>query len=360
MNYNNITKRIKLNPQKEFPVIGIKIIGEKYAPDFVNKGVVHFSNPQIWRDSTICSGKQLDKDEGCFCYSTVRNDLQFLKIGRHFECSSDRGGWKYFEKTGLIVGACFYGVLKSSFRNTIMRYGVKTIPSQNAVIPKDYFDTFIDGCDKTINQKAIIIFDLPKFCKMIIDKSIEMGALKEEIFISTVYYVNKKVPFCTVDPFPFEYFLKDDSFSNQAELRIIIASKNEDFYKNLQNSNYNITIGDISQFSVLQDQYTSDLDLSIQGDKLLYKLSSPITLTMDDRSFAELVMELYQILQNHLPGEPKSQDELKNLSKPIIEHINTKFGVEFKDDWRLYNVPKKLYFTLPDLYKGLCESIIEQ
>ncbi len=349
-------KTIKLNPQKELPVIGVKIIDEQYASDFINKGVIHFSNPKIWRDPKKCSGKQLDEDEGCFCFSIENNDLSYSKAGRCFERTQVNGGWKYFEKTDKIVGTCLYGILKSDFQEREMRYGVRTMPSQNITVPKTYFDNFTVNTDK--EEKTIIIFYLPRFCNMVVDKCIEMGAQKEEIFITTVYYVDKKIPFCTLEPFPFEYFLKDNSFSSQAELRIIIASKNEEFYRKLQESNNNIIIGDISKFAVVQDKYKFDLDLSIQGNKLLYKLSTPISLSLDDRSFAELVGELYQILQNLLPGEPKSQDELQALTKPIIEHLKYKYNVEYRDDWRLYNVPYELYLSLPDLYKGMCNSIV--
>ncbi|MBQ6077917.1 MAG: hypothetical protein IJK88_07430 [Clostridia bacterium] len=43
----NSQRIIRLNPPKEFPVIGIKITEEAYVEDFVKKGIIHFSNPQI-------------------------------------------------------------------------------------------------------------------------------------------------------------------------------------------------------------------------------------------------------------------------------------------------------------------------
>ncbi len=186
-----------------------------------------------------------------------------------------------------------------------------------------------------------------------------MGVAREEIFESTVYYVNKKIPFGTMEPFPFEYFLKDKDFEEQAEFRIIIASKNETFYKQLQQNENNISIGDISSITSVQDYYGTDLEFSIQGNELLYNLATPIETSTDDLSFSELVVELYQIQQNQLPGEPKGKDELDALAKPIIEHLKIRYGVEYRDDWRLYNVPYKEYLTLPDIYKGLCETIAE-
>jgi len=349
---------IQLDPNKELPVIGVKIIEEKYADGFVNKGIIHFSNPDVWRDSKQCSGLQLDKDEGCFCKSILINDGIYKNKGRHFKRTFEDGVWKYFENTKNIVGCCFYGVLKNSLEIMEMQYGVKTIHAHNYTVPYKYFQSFRNNYS-TDNKKTIIILDLWKFCDLIVNKSMELGALREDIYISTVYYVNKQVPFCTAEKFPFEFFLKDDSFSSQSELRIIIASKNNKFYKRLKENDNNLILGDISSFSVVQDKYEDDLDFSIQGDKLLYKLATPETLSLEQRSFKELVGELYQILQNQLPGVPKGQKELEILAKPIIDFLEDKYGVSYKDDWRLYNVPYNEYTTLSDLYKGMCATIIK-
>ncbi len=349
----NSQRIIRLNPPKEFPVIGIKITEEAYVEDFVKKGIIHFSNPQIWRDRSRCGGKQLDEDEGCFCFSTMENDELLALQGRKFVKYRTSNGWKYYEDNDLIVGICIYGILMSRFRDSFMRYGVKEIRTKDVVVPTEFFRDFVEGVECS-NRKAIIIFDLPRFCEMVIDTIKKKGVSKEEIFVSPVFYVNKKTPYCIKKDFPFEYFLKDDAYSKQSELRIMIASRNKEFYKQLERNNYNISIGDITSFAVIQDNYNKDLFLSIQGNKLIYELASPITMTMDDRSFAQLIRELYQIKQNQLPGDAKRQEELDGLAKPIINHIKRKYGVEFRDDWRLYNVPNDLYNTLPDLYKGLC------
>lgn len=350
---------IQLNPQKELPIIGVRIIDDQFADDFIKKGIIHFSNPSTWRDPKQCSGKQLDKDEGCFCYSIFKNDDIFNNRGRHFERQYIDGGWKYYEKTNNIVGCCFYGVLKSDFKSGIMKYGVEVIPSHGYTIPYEYFQSFRDNYADDEHKKTVIVFDLWKLYNMIIEKAVDLGALREEIYISTVYYVNKHIPFCTLENFPFEFFLKDEEFSAQSELRIIIASHNIQFYKRLEELNNNLTLGDISSFSVIQDKYAFDLDLSIQGNGLIYKLAKPISLTLEQRSFKELVGELYQIKQNRLPGEPKTQNELDKLAQPIINHLRDKYGVLYRDDWWLYNVPYNEYLTLPDLHKGMCGSVVD-
>ena len=346
---------IKLRPREEIPVIAVKSIDEKYAFDFINNGSIHFSNPKAWRNKDLCSGKQLDEYDGCFCVSANKLDRQLEKTGRRVRREYKNTEWLYFEDTDYIVGTCFYGVFLSEFEDTIMKYGVETIPAKGTVVPSTYFKNFVDKFED--DRKTVIILDFPRLLLLIKEALVQMGVTEEEILISQVYYVNKKIPFFVNEPFPFEYFLKDIEFSEQAEFRIIIASKNKEFYKQLKRNNGNIIIGDISSFSAIQDTYSSDLDFSIQGNHLIYKLAKPITLKLDDRSFSELVQELYQIQQNRLPGEPKTKDELEVLMKPIIDHLKEKYGTEYRDGWRLYNVPYEEYRSLPDIYKGMCETI---
>ncbi len=345
-------KTIKLNSLREMPVIGVKLLPAIFAEGFVNQGIIHLSNPKVWRDKNICNGMQLDEDDGCFCFSTDLNDKVFDLQGRKFFRVNKDGGWKYFEDTDMIVGTCFYGVLKSNFSDNIMQYGVRRINSKDYCVSAKYFNDFnkTDSEDK----KTIIILDLFRFCDLVIDALMKLGVERNEIFLSMVYYVNKHFPFCTVERFPFEYFLKDSAFSEQAEFRLIVASRNIQFYRELRNNNNNISIGNISSFSVIQDRYDTDLDFSIQDNKLIYRIAKPFSLTMDERSFAQLVSELYQIMQNQLPGMPREWYELKAFAKPIIDHLKSKYGVEFRDDWRLYNVPIHLYESLPDIYKGMC------
>ena len=345
---------IRLNPLMEMPVMGIKLLSAKHAEDFTTHGIIHFTNPKTWRDPSICSGKQYDKDEGCFCFSSDKNDEQFKKLGRCFETEQTYDGWRYYENTDLIVGTCFYGIKMSDFHDGVMCYGVKSINTKDMAVSKEYFIEFNYNDE---SKKTVIIFDFYKFIDLMIKTIMNMGVLKEEIHFSSVYYVNKKVPFCTTESFPFELFLKDDAFKEQSEFRVLIASRNKQFYEKLKENNNNIAIGDISAFTTLQDFYNSGLSFSIQNDKLIYELSTPFSLTMDERSFKELVIELYQIIQNQLPGPPKEKKELDAIAKPIIEHLKTKYDVEYKDDWRLYNVPYDEYLTLPDLYKGMCASL---
>ena len=339
---------------KELPVIGVKIIEEKYASDFIDKGVIHFSQPSVWRDSTQCSGNQLDKDEGCFCSSI--NPIDSYIRNRSFKREKDNNLYKYYENNEMIVGTCFYGIERNGFKEGITKYGVKLVSSKNFKVSLEYFKKFYEQIKD--NVKTIIIFDMWKFYELLIEKIIEMGAKREEIYLSKVSYVNKSDQFYIKDNFPIEYFYKDNKFSEQNELRIMIASKNKSFYDNLEKNNNNIIIGDISSFTRIENKYEEDLEFTIEGKKLIYKTATPIIKELKDLPFNELVILLYQGMQNHFPGEPMNNEEKMRHANCFEKILREEFGVIFnKDDWRLYEVPYKEYLTLPELYKGMCLSL---
>ena len=238
-----MTQIIKLNPQQEFPIMGVKLVEEKYVDAFVDQGIIHFSNPKTWRDKNQCNGLQLDEDDGCFCYSYELNDNLFDAQGRKYKKICTAGGWKYFEDTDMIVGSCFYGILKSCFMDNHMKYGVKEIGTKDYSVPAGFFNKF--NTFDTTEKKTVIIFDMYRFCDLIFEALVRIGAQMDEIFFSMVYYVDKSIHYGVAERFPLEYFLKDLSFSSQAEFRIIVVSNNKNFYKQLQKNGNNIVIGDI-------------------------------------------------------------------------------------------------------------------
>lgn len=87
-------KTIKLNSLREMPVIGVKLLPAIFAEGFVNQGIIHLSNPKVWRDKNICNGMQLDEDDGCFCFSTDLNDKVFDLQGRKYFRVNKDGTWK--------------------------------------------------------------------------------------------------------------------------------------------------------------------------------------------------------------------------------------------------------------------------
>lgn len=347
---------IKLNPFQEKPIIGLRIVDAEFA-ESLSKGVIHFSNPSIWRDSTKCSGLQLDLDDGCFCSSLSNNDDVFKRRGRAFIKVVRNGLYKYYEKVDNLAGCCFFAIKPSDFKDGKQQYGIRVIDSKEFVIKKDYFDNFV-GCDHS-SKKVVVFFDMYDVLDRIIECLVKMGCKREEIFYGNIFYINKVLPFVSVNGFPFEFLLKDEKFKNQSEFRIIVHSKNKEFWKTFKNAKYNLNIGDITSKTMVQDYYQEDMFFSIQGNKLLFSLSKPITTTGKDIAFSSLVGTIYQLLQNMWPGPPLSRQEIDEKVNILSNLLMDRFGVKLCDDWRLENVPYDLFLTLPDIYRGMCRSMIE-
>ena len=350
-----IAKTIRLKPELEIPVICIKLMEEKYCEDFMKRGIIHFSDPKVWRDNSICTGMQLDEDEGCFCVNDKMLDRLFEQNNRKFIKIKKDNLYKYFSSNDLLVGTCFYSISKKDFKDTFTKYGRLNVPSKYFTVPYNYFKQFI--ISNSTEYKTIMIVDFWKFIDLLTKKIMSMGVKRDEIYMSKVYYVNKTTTYLIKDNHPFEYFLKDSRFSEQSEFRVIICTKNKDFYSKLKKHNNNIEIGDISSFAKMEDMYEDNLYFSIQGNQLLYSKANPIIKKFEDMSFKEIVNCLYQTLQNYLPGEPLTPDEIVKHTQVFVELLKEKYGVTFRHDWRLINVPYKDYLTLSKLYQGMCVSI---
>lgn len=344
-------ERIRLPFKKEMPVIGIRIIDSEYAKSFVNKGIIHFSNPSEWRNKERKSGHRLDEMEGCFCFSQTSNDDMFIKINRPFYREIFNGMHRYYEDFQNLAACCFYGINLSRFSETKIKYGVKEVIGYNTTVSLSYFREFEKP--NSVEKKVILIFDLPSFINRLTEALINMGCSREEIIAFPVYYQNKNVPFYVSEPFPFSYFIKDDSFSEQSELRILICSKNKDFWNSFKSKNLNVTIGDISKIARIEDYYEDNLYFSIQGKELIYSLSHPFTEWIENSPFTELVGLLYQTLQNQLPGEPLSQSEIDKRVKMLSRILQGKHGVLFCTDWRLEGVSSEQASQLPELLRGM-------
>lgn len=214
--------------------------------------------------------------------------------GRVFVKEARDGLQKYYEKRDYLVGCCFFAIKQSNFKESKQQYGVKIIESKELVVQKDYFDNFIEN--EKCNKKVVVFFDMWDVLDRIIKALIKLGCDKEEIFFGNVYYINKTLPYASINGFPFEYLLKDERFKNQSEFRIIVFSSNKNFWIQFKNNNFNLDIGDISSKTIVQDYYQKDLYFSIQGNQLLFSLATPIVTTGKEISFSELIDTIYQLL----------------------------------------------------------------
>lgn len=318
---------IKLNPKRELPVIGIRIIDKEYADDFVSKGIIHFSCPSNWKDRNVSSGHQLDVNEGCFCFSTENNDDALKECGRTFIKIEDGKTYRYFSDSSKLFGCCFYGIKKSDFKKSKMKYGVEVIDTLDFKVERSYFDKFNEKDSK--EQSVIIIFDLPTFINRLCDALIEFGFKTNDIQIFPVYYVCKNIPFYCKEPFPFEYFLKDSKFGEQSEFRILINCNNETILNKFKECKCKITIGDISTIANIQNYYNDDLYFSIQKNHLIYNLATPTKIDINEMTFESLVGLLLQIQDNRLPQGILTKEEIDAQMKPIEELLRNKYHVVY-------------------------------
>lgn len=332
------------------PVIGIRIIDKQYSEDFVNKGIIHFSSPKDWTDKNKASGHQLDVNEGCFCFSTEDNDEALKERGRAFIKMQSDGNYRYFSDSSKVLACCFYGIKKSDFKRWKMKYGVEQIDTLDFKVERSYFDKFNDKDSK--EKAVIIVFDLPAFVNRLYEKLIKFGFQASDIQVLPVYYVCKSLPFYCKEPFPFEYFLKDSEFVEQSEFRILINCSNEALLKKFNECDCNVALGDISKYTHVQDFYEDDLHFSIQGNKLIYNLATPIHTHINEMSFEDLVGILMQVQDNKLPQGVLTEEEIDAHMKPIEALLRDKFHVLYLREQRtLINVSEELNRRLEAKYK---------
>lgn len=152
---------------------------------------------------------------------------------------------------------CFF-MLKQSIFNCSGKEGLQTI---SAIIPGTYFQDFAGGMtldqimllDEEERPSLVVISDMDKFINMIKKKLISIGVQESEILVHSIQYEDKHTPFYNPAGSPKELFLKDKSFSYQAEGRIVINTRNKSLVDVLVQKP--IDIGSIEEFSKQSSTY---------------------------------------------------------------------------------------------------------
>lgn len=331
---NNVI-HVKLNSIYEKSVIAIKIIPNSFAEKLITKGMIHFSSPSDWRDETCCSGKQLDIYEGSFLKTIDKNNLLLVKHPAEYKTIEDETSTILIDNDSNVYGCCFYTIKKSDFKGPIESLmGTK---QDVCIVPNEYFEEFKKS--KTREEyyntpveerdSVVLIFDFFKLVDMIKEVLIENGCSETEIFMGPVFYQTKQVPYFVNMSHPMEYFIKDLPFQKQKEFRIIINSSNKQFNTWLKENNYNVLVGDISNFCSIQDYYFKEVNIAIEGNKLSYELATPIVTDFEDFTCEDLMDIILQVNANRLPQGELSEAEIRNTLDCLEEILKRKFGVIF-------------------------------
>lgn len=348
---------IKIPTQFERPVMALRITPWDYCVDFVNNGVIHFSNTDIWRDPTSCSEGQYDPNEGCFYSGSVPIDdtlaakkIDFIKV-------LNNNQYKYYREKE-IFGCCFYGILLSAFSDY---YETPWHTQQRRfTVSSDYFSDFYPKLtkelygtmDKQRRPGVIFIYDFWKLVEHITRKLIEIGCMESDILFGPVYYNKGKQDYFMNLPEAGEYFIKDPKYSSQHEYRIIINTNKKSVIKYLNDNNGNIEVGNLSMIATVQSFYFDEFDLAIEGSKLLYKLAEPQTEHISEMDFKRLSSLLLQIQMNLLPQGKLEKKEQDKMIMGIAKVIDEKYGIKYDQERAAFeNISYGLYKQLPEWYK---------
>ena len=165
--------------------------------------------------------------------------------------------------------------------------------------------------------------------------------------------------FVTV-PSPAELLIKDKSFEEQSEIRIIINSNSPKYLKYMQEHNNTIAVGSLEDITDIYNYYFDDLSIEKYGNKgLMFSLPESKTYQIQDMDFFELEDLLFNILRGtvELKGISEGCDTWEDKLKPIIDLFYSKFGVVLRVDERknvyLYNMSPDLINRSKERYKHL-------
>ena len=275
-----------------------------------------------------------------------RQVLELLEYGiEERDIYVDKQSGRSFERTNYM-----------SLRNSILRSGdilvVKSIDRFGkehyySRIDKGYFSSFSNRVTKEKynredeNRDVVIFINNPHlFFEKIRQFFIKLGVGKDNIIISPVQYVNRQENSVSLVPYSHELLLKDNYYSNQSEIRIIINSNSDELIQYMNDNNNIIDIGDISDIVDIYDYYFDDLILEKNGNILLFTLPFPIQEKLEDMSLRRLLSIFAQVSNDELPYETSLDERIKiiTLIKKLIKNKYNIFLYVEDGQIRLSNV----------------------
>lgn len=323
------------------------------------KGQIYFGSPQEWITLEEKGKKgQGDLLEGAFlsCKEDDHSDfIQNLKANPSLVFFPHNGFLFFRRKTVLSLRClCLYGLRSNAF-------GKETGPDGRAryytKITKSYFSDFTDITSReeydnaNPNEQPVVIrINNPHaFFSRIRSFLFNLGVKEEEFIISPVEYLDKNTQMIAAIPSPSELLLKDKTFEEQSEIRIIVNSSSPKYLDYIHKHSNVLSIGSLEDITEIYDYYFDDMSIERYGSKsFLFSLPKPINKQIDEMDFFELEDLLFNILRGtvQLKEVPDECDTWDKKLKFLADLFYTKYGVLLHVDENknvfLYNIPQEL------------------
>ena len=171
-----------------------------------------------------------------------------------------------------------FGINDDSFPSRDWNAQHKILPS--GTIPLNYFQDFYKGITESEydalpdNKKPVVIMinNPHGFFERIRKFFINMGVDEKSILISPVTYIDMSTEFIIDAAPPAELFFKSERFSNQSEIRIVIATSDDNIIKKIDDCNGIFNIGNMSDIAEIYDYYFHDMTMQIDGNEFYFTL----------------------------------------------------------------------------------------
>lgn len=308
----------------------------RFANDFRN-GKIYFNQPQKWIEEEEKGNKgRGDALEGTFISAKENDKSQFIEDLKKNYTNFCKDGYIYFRRKEIadLYSLCFYGLNDDSFTE-------KNVDDDGKVhyisrVENSYFTDFSDNITEKMydsldfNEQPVVLFisNPHKLFEKVINFFKKFGIRDEEIIISPVEYIDKKLVSISTVPFPTELLLKDKFYSKQSELRIIINSKNADFLKYMKENNNIIDIGNIEDITDIYEYYFHDLLIERTGkNEIIFTLPSPQTTPLNELNLQSLLEVLNRVINKKM-SSTLNEEEVKELIDTIKEIIFEKYKME--------------------------------
>ena len=309
----------------------------KYAEDMLD-GNLFFNMPEKWIEiEEISQNKgQGDSLEGTFLTTDENDNSTFIS---NLKLSDDIEHFKknnklFFRRKSVkkLFCYCLYGLNDNSFvEKSEDRFGNVNFCSR---IDKNYFSGFSDVKEEEYfkiqegERPAVVFISNPhEFFERIRNALVELGVKREDVIVSPVEYVDRNNNSIALLPYPHELLLKDISFKNQSEIRIIINSEDKSIIQKIKENNQIINIGNINDIASIYDFYFNDLILMKDGNSVLFTLPFPENIPIEKLTLRKLLSIFVQTSNDQLPYEMSIEDRIKIINA-IKKVIKNKYGME--------------------------------